>query len=250
MAIRTDFTAGEVLAAADLNDTFDDARSNASNLTAGTMPEARLAAGVAVPIGTILETLRDTAPTNFALCQGQTLTAAESVYPALWAALPAAFKSGSDIILPDMRGRVNIGAGTGAGLTARTLGATGGTETHTLTQAEMPTHTHTQNAHGHTQDAHNHTASTDSQGGHVHNSENYPLEAAPGTFAAGSNARTRVIGGGIATTTAGAHTHSPTIGNSTPTIGNATAVNQNAGSGDAHANMQPFVVVNKMIRIA
>jgi microcystin-dependent protein len=114
----------------------------------------------------------------------------------------------------------------------------------------MPTHTHTQNAHGHTQDAHNHTASTDSQGGHVHNSENYPLEAAPGTFAAGSNARTRVIGGGIATTTAGAHTHSPTIGNSTPTIGNATAVNQNAGSGDAHANMQPFVVVNKMIRIA
>jgi hypothetical protein len=39
MAIRTDFTAGEVLAAADLNDTFDDARSNASNLTAGTMPK-------------------------------------------------------------------------------------------------------------------------------------------------------------------------------------------------------------------
>jgi microcystin-dependent protein len=184
------------------------------------------------------------------LCQGQTLTAAESVYPALWAALPAAFKSGSNIILPDMRGRVNIGAGTGAGLTARTLGGTGGTETHTLTTGEMPVHTHTQDAHTHTQNSHFHTAITDSQGGHTHNSENYPLEAAPGTFSSGSTARTRVIGSGIATTTAGAHTHTPTVSNATAVNQNATAVNQNAGSGTAHANMQPFVVVNKMIRIA
>jgi microcystin-dependent protein len=250
MAIRTDFTAGEVLAAADLNDTFDDARENASNLSSGTVAEARLPNGVPVPIGTILETLRDTAPTNFALCQGQTLTAAESVYPALWAALPVAFKSGSDIILPDMRGRVNIGAGTGAGLTARTLGGTGGTETHTLTTGEMPVHTHTQNSHNHTQNNHQHSVTVGTDGSHTHNSENYPLEAAPGTFSSGSTARTRVIGAGIATTSAGGHSHSGVTQNEIASNNAETAVNQNAGSGSAHANMQPFVVVNKMIRIA
>jgi microcystin-dependent protein len=255
MAIRTDFTAGEVLAAADLNDTFDDARSNASNLTAGTMPEARLAAGVAVPIGTILETLRDTAPTNFALCQGQTLTAAESVYPALWAALPAAFKSGSDIILPDMRGRVNIGAGTGAGLTARTLGGTGGTETHTLTQAEMPVHTHTQNAHGHTQSGHVHSVTIASNGSHAHNvPRNLVAQFGTGTLglqsSGGSAIPLNLTGDPQGTTTAGAHDHTTTVSESFPGIFNETATNQNAGSGNAHANMQPFVVVNKMIRIA
>ena len=39
---------------------------------------------------------------------------------------------------PDARGRTLIGAGTGPGLTARALGATGGEESHTLTVAEIP----------------------------------------------------------------------------------------------------------------
>ena len=38
--------------------------------------------------------------------------------------------------LPDLRGRVAIGSGTGAGLTARTLAATGGEEGHVLTSGE------------------------------------------------------------------------------------------------------------------
>ena len=41
------------------------------------------------------------------------------------------------------RGRALIGAGTGPGLTARTLGQQNiGAETHALNQAEMPPHTH------------------------------------------------------------------------------------------------------------
>ena len=44
--------------------------------------------------------------------------------------------------LPDLRGRTSIGKGTGSGLSARTIGATGGEETHTLTTAEIPSHTH------------------------------------------------------------------------------------------------------------
>lgn len=48
----------------------------------------------------------------------------------------------SSFNLPDFRGRALIGAGTGSGLTARVLGHTFGAETHQLTVAEMPSHTH------------------------------------------------------------------------------------------------------------
>lgn len=44
--------------------------------------------------------------------------------------------------LPDMRGRVPVAAGQGNGLTARALGEKGGTETQTLTSAQLPAHTH------------------------------------------------------------------------------------------------------------
>ena len=44
--------------------------------------------------------------------------------------------------LPDLRGRAAIGEGRGPGLADYRLGQRGGVETVTLTQAEMPTHTH------------------------------------------------------------------------------------------------------------
>jgi microcystin-dependent protein len=50
--------------------------------------------------------------------------------------------------LPDPAGRVAGYVGSGAGLTTRAMGSNFGTETHTLTIAEMPTHTHTHNATG------------------------------------------------------------------------------------------------------
>jgi len=43
---------------------------------------------------------------------------------------------------PDLRGRFVLAAGQGSGLQPRTLGATGGEESHILTLAEMPAHTH------------------------------------------------------------------------------------------------------------
>lgn len=48
-----------------------------------------------------------------------------------------------NFVTPDARGRSVIGTGTGSGLTARTLGATGGEEAHTLTAAELAAHNHT-----------------------------------------------------------------------------------------------------------
>ena len=43
---------------------------------------------------------------------------------------------------PDLRGRFVLGGGNGNELTNRTLSATGGAETHTLTVAQMPYHRH------------------------------------------------------------------------------------------------------------
>ncbi len=44
--------------------------------------------------------------------------------------------------LPDLRGRTIIGAGQGNGLTRRTLGEVVGSDTFTLTESQMPIHTH------------------------------------------------------------------------------------------------------------
>ncbi len=48
--------------------------------------------------------------------------------------------------VPDMRGRIPVGFGDGPGLDPTPLGARFGTETHTMTVAEMPQHNHTMNA--------------------------------------------------------------------------------------------------------
>jgi microcystin-dependent protein len=44
--------------------------------------------------------------------------------------------------MPDLRGRVSVGAGKGDGLSMRTLGDKGGEESHTLTVNEIPAHGH------------------------------------------------------------------------------------------------------------
>lgn len=45
--------------------------------------------------------------------------------------------------LPDLRGRVPIGQGTGPGLTSKTVGQMGGAESVTLTAQNLPAHSHT-----------------------------------------------------------------------------------------------------------
>tara|TARA_R110000796_G_scaffold252406_1_gene386620 strand:+ start:851 stop:1471 length:621 start_codon:yes stop_codon:yes gene_type:complete len=82
-----------------------------------------------------------TAPTGWAVCDGASLLVAS--YPGLFAALGYTYGgAGANFSLPDMRGRTAIGAGTGVGLTARTLGDAVGAEDHVLLEAELPIHNH------------------------------------------------------------------------------------------------------------
>ncbi|SFB46084.1 phage tail protein [Algoriphagus aquimarinus] len=82
------------------------------------------------------------APRGWAFCAGQLLPIAQN--SALFSLLGTIY--GGDgrttFALPDLRGRCAIGMGNGPGLTDRRQGATLGQETVTLTQNEMPSHTH------------------------------------------------------------------------------------------------------------
>ncbi len=82
------------------------------------------------------------APQGWALCDGQLLAISQN--DALFSLL-GTFYGGdgrTTFGLPDLRGRVPIHTGSGPGLSARSLGAKGGEETMTVTQAQLPTHSH------------------------------------------------------------------------------------------------------------
>jgi len=94
-------------------------------------------------IGHIMPVAFDFAPRGgWLLCQGQILPIAQ--YQALFAVLRTTH--GGDgrttFALPDLRGRVPLGAGNGPGLTPRALGAKVGSESVTLTLNQLPSHTH------------------------------------------------------------------------------------------------------------
>lgn len=96
-------------------------------------------------IGLVMPILTADVPVNMLLCDGATYDRVD--YPNLYAALDTAFIVDADtFIVPDLRSRVPIGAGAGAGLTEYDVGETGGEEFHQLTEAELAEHVHTYSA--------------------------------------------------------------------------------------------------------
>lgn len=101
-------------------------------------------AAASVPTGTIVMFGAATAPTGYLGCDAAAVS--RTTYAALFAVVGITWGAGdgsTTFNVPDLRGRAPIGTGTGSGLTARSLAASGGAETHTLITAEMPAHTHT-----------------------------------------------------------------------------------------------------------
>lgn len=87
-------------------------------------------------IGSIIPFTRAILPVNVLLCDGSTHQRAD--FPLLYDVLPGFLVVNVDEFrTPDLRGRFLLGEGPG-----RAAGDTGGEENHTLTIAEMPSHTH------------------------------------------------------------------------------------------------------------
>lgn len=85
-------------------------------------------------------------PRGWVAAQGQLL--AISDYQALFSLYGTNYGGDGRVTfgLPDLRGRVAIGEGSGPGLSTARLGTKTGAETTTMTVATMPSHNHTVNA--------------------------------------------------------------------------------------------------------
>lgn len=135
------------------------------------VPNSMLAADVAaanaaqiaaaLPAGVMVDFAGTAAPAGWLLCAGQAVS--RTTYAALFAAIGVVHGAGDGTTtfnVPDMRGRVAAGkddmggsaAGRlttgGSGVNGASLGANGGAETHTLTAAQIPAHTHNLDASG------------------------------------------------------------------------------------------------------
>ena len=97
-------------------------------------------AGVALPVGTVLDYAGATAPAGFLLCQGQAVS--RTTYSALFNVIGVTFGSGNGSTTFNVPppGVVIVGQATSG--TFNTRGATGGTETETLSLSQIPSHGH------------------------------------------------------------------------------------------------------------
>lgn len=93
------------------------------------------------------------APKGWAWCDGQLLPLSQNT--ALFSLLGTTYGGDgkSNFALPDLQGRAPMHPGQGPGLSLHDLGETGGSETVTLLESEMPAHAHTYRAAGVAADA-------------------------------------------------------------------------------------------------
>ena len=144
------------------------------------------------------------APRGWAMCNGQLLPINQN--QALFSLLGTTFGGNgqTNFALPDLRGNVPIHTGQG-----HTLGEKGGEQAHTLSIAELPTHTHTLSG----------TSTAASQ----------PVPT--GALLATSAATDPIYAGA-----------SSLVAMSASALGNV-------GGSQAHLNMQPFLVLNFCIAL-
>jgi len=199
------------------------------------------------PVGVIRLFAGSTAPNGWLICNGDAVS--RSAYSDLFKIIGTTYgvgNSNNTFTLPDMRGRCPIGVGTGASLTARTLGSNVGAETATLSEANMASHTHattvgTQSAN-HTHSGTSGTVSVDHTHGwgrNVGSSGSYGLRDGAGRSANGTpNTQGANQDHSHATTTGtedSNHTHSVT--------------NSYTGGGTPVGIMLPSIVVNFIIKV-
>ena len=235
------------------------------------------------PAGEIKQYAGDTAPNGYLLCQGQAVS--RTTYADLFNVISTKYGVGdgsTTFNLPDLRGRVPVGLSPSDN-DFKTLGSKGGEKAHTLTVQEMPSHNHSATLTINSGGAHTHSASSNSTGAHTHSVSGSAASAGAHTHEMNQSTfnkldtqygltnsspayNDRVIGNNgtssVSTRTAGAHTH--TVSGTAASAGghsHTITVNSggshshtgsvsigNTGGGQAHNNMQPYIVLNYIIK--
>jgi len=150
------------------------------------------------------------APTGWAMCNGQLLPINQN--QALFSLLGTTYGGDgvSNFALPNLQSRVPIHMGQGTGLSQYIIGQESGAETVTLALSQMP--------------AHSHTVQCNTGGG----SQASPAGGVPAVESTGTSLN---------------YSNAP----NGSTMGSAMI--ENAGSGNAHTNIQPYLVVNFCIAL-
>lgn len=205
-----------------------------TGVPAGSTSDSLATIGQLIPIGAVIDYAGGTAPSGWLLCYGQAVSRA--TYAALFAAIDTTFGAGdgsTTFNLPDCRGRLVAGRDTMGGAAANrltggapgvdgaTLGASGGAQSQGLALANLPTALLSVNIPA-------------GQGYHIHG----------------------VSGGIFGSTFSGLYSLHDTSamagsqriiidGSTLPAMSGTAALN---GSGQAHNNVQPTIIMNKIIR--
>ena len=199
-----------------------------------------------IPTGIIEMFAGSTAPNGWLVCDGSTVS--RSAYSDLFKIIGTTYGSGNSnntFTLPDMRGRCPIGVGTGASLTARTLGSNVGAETATLSEANMASHTHTTTV-GTESVTHTHTGTSGGQSAdHTHSFSH--TAGTSGSYGLMDSATASSSGQPSTGNVSADHTHATTTGNESANH-NHSVTNSNTGSGTAFGIMPPSIVVNFIIK--
>jgi microcystin-dependent protein len=194
------------------------------------------------PVGAVTMWVTGTAPTGWLICDGSTKsTTTNPEYTNLYGVIGTIYggTGATSFRLPDLRGRVPMGAGTGntydaskvdtGDLTARTIGDyVSNAETVTLTDAQIPGHSHPNALTGTTTFAaatHYHGVNSNFTAGYSNGNGFYYTEG------------NTVVGNG--TTNTGPNDNTASVG-----LSNGT----NTGGGGAHNNVQPSTVINFIIK--
>lgn len=187
------------------------------------------------------------APENYLFCDGSAVS--RTTYATLFGVIGTTFGAGdgsTTFNLPDLSGRVPLGVSQ-----AHALGSTGGSETVTLTESELPAHVHEVPQHGHadtigattptfshsiTQPAFNYAKPNMNATSPSSGYGDVTLINGTSTVAA-----TRSISVAVAAHAAAACTMSGSIADK------ASFASDSTGSGTAHSNMQPYTVFKYII---